>query len=165
MHDIEVKRECVAAYLGHIRELDEERMKLEETMQRLESSLSLGAIRYSDMPKAHDGDDKLAEGVAKLLELRAQWASIALDAYREHGVAMAYCFATIPRRICWMYYEEHTQIKTIAIRMTYDRKTIMRKRDAGVEEIYEWMPEEWRRVLPSAQPWEEVVTPMSHEPA
>lgn len=162
-HDIETVRICVAAFLRHIREIEDERMALEEEMARLESSLSLGAIRYSDMPKAKSSDDQMAAGIARLLELRDKWSGIVNDAYREHGEAMAFCYMNLDRRMCWMFWMEGRTLQSIASQMHYSTKSIMRHRDKGALEIFAWMPEEYRRcTIPQAQPWEEDGTPVSH---
>jgi len=153
IHDINVVRMCVAAYLEHIRQLDESRRALEENMERLESSLSLGAIRYTDAPAGGSGD-RLGDGVARLLELREQWGSVVLDASKEYGEAMAYCFQTVPRRFCWMHWVEGASWTALAARTSYHPKSCMRIAREGLMDIYNWMPEEWRRALPSAQPWE-----------
>lgn len=161
-HDMEVMRACVAGYLEHIRQVDESRMALEDEMRRLRSSLEIKTTVMSGMPHAESRVDRMAEGMARLLELRAQWAASTADSYREHGEAMAFCYATLERRYCWMHWVHGISWRSLAKREHYHEKTILRKANDGVREIYAWMPEEWRRALPNAQPWEEFATPMLH---
>lgn len=151
-HDMETMRYCVAAYLEHLRQADDRRAALRESLARLESSLDLGAIRYSDAPTGGDGD-RMASGVAQLLELRAEWMALEVALAREYGEAMQFCYATEERRMCWDHWAVGITWTAVALRAYCDRKTVHRRKDKGVEDIYGWMPEEWRRILPNAQPW------------
>ena len=151
----DAKRAAVGEYMRHVKREEGRLEALEQRIACLRDSITLGAQRMRETPAAPGPHDRVGDGVARLLELAAEWADTCGDIHREYGALMAFCFESEPRRMIWAHYMEGKPWPIVAARFGYSLRGTYYISGRGAVEIWDWMPEEWRRnAFPNAQPWD-----------
>jgi len=153
----EYKRIIVAGYLDYIAGIDEAVSRLDESIRRTEAALTLGAVRYRDMPGNPNTDpDGIPEGIAKLEELKDRWEGDASQMAAEWASMLDFCMESTPRRICWLHYVDGLTWGRVARKVRYEERQVRRLAWQGIDEIYNVVPEAFRRfAIPKAQEWED----------
>ena len=153
----DVKRLLVAGYLDYIAGIDEAVTRLDESIRRTEAALTLGAVRYRDMPGNPNTDpDGIPEGIARLEELKDRWEGDASAMAAEWATMLDFCMQSTPRRICWLHYVDGLTWGRVARKVGYSQQHARRLAWQGINEIYEIVPESFRRsAIPKAQEWED----------
>ena len=84
VHHPEVKKICAKAYLEYIRELNKRIETLREGIERKRSLMLPSGIDYSGVPSSGGAADALGNGVAKLQDMIAEYATeLAFDYQSE----------------------------------------------------------------------------------
>lgn len=152
-HDPAVMRYCVRSYLQDIRcrhltarALEEEIMDLRYRLEGLSSPMA-GVKGGNTSPSS-----KMALGLAALEQLESEWATMVANDAGVISDALMICRQTDERWACWLHWVSRltwAQVaKTIGYSESHTKTDIV---DAGIEQIYGDMPEEYRRyTIPNA---------------
>ena len=149
----EVKQLCAGKYLDYvsrlkgrvsfrINEIEEQKSKLEVLGVDYESSISKGCST----------NDKVPDGVLKLLEY-IDWLDADLQIYKDDMQIAINIIESLPTDLvepARSHYIEGVPWATIERLTYYSHSAVMKKRKRILIEIYDRMPEEWRRTLPKA---------------
>lgn len=154
-HDFEVMRICVHDYLHYIRSIEASLLAMEEDIENQRARIEYGAVRYGRVGGRGALDvNKVPDGVARLMELRDQW----LDEYAKHADELARAKALCRpiyenRHTLWLRRVEGLTWATVARRAGVSITTCNRCERLGIQELYELLPEEFRRdAIPNAAP-------------
>lgn len=154
-HDRDVISLCVRAYMAHIRRADDQVREIERQIRDVRARLEgLGCPMGKDGGGRAPISDKMAEGVARVLELEAEWGE---------RVAETLADADECRRICdpahvwrWALYLHLVEGRTWAYAarvVGYSEQHVKRNVPQAMREVYRLMPERFRREpIPNAMP-------------
>ena len=146
-HDIFVMRACVASYLRHIKTMDDEIREIESRIRDVRARLvSMGAS--FECSRSGGCGDRLGKGVARIMELEAEWSDRVSACYEEIAAAQDMCDPHhVGRWAMWM----HVVGRVIG----YSERQARTIGDAGARDLYRLIPETFRRdEFPNAAPIE-----------
>lgn len=149
----DVKQLCAEKYLDYvsrlkgrvsfrINEIEEQKSKLEVLGIDYESSITQGSVT----------NDKVPDGVIKLIEY-IDWLDADLQIYKDDMQIAIGIIESLPSDLvepARSHYIEGVPWATIERLTYYSHSAVMKKRKRILIEIYDLMPEEWRRILPKA---------------
>lgn len=149
----DVKQLCAEKYLDYvsrlkgrvsfrINEIEEQKSKLEVLGIDYESSIAQGSVT----------NDKVPDGVLKLIEY-IDWLDADLQIYKDGMQIAIGIIESLPSDLvepARSHYIEGVPWATIERLTYYSHSAVMKKRKRILIEIYDLMPEEWRRILPKA---------------
>ncbi len=149
----DVKQLCAEKYLDYvsrlkgrvsfrINEIEEQKSKLEVLGIDYESSIAQGSVT----------NDKVPDGVIKLIEY-IDWLDADLQIYKDDMQIAIGIIESLPSDLvepARSHYIEGVPWATIERLTYYSHSAVMKKRKRILIEIYDLMPEEWRRILPKA---------------
>lgn len=149
----DVKQHCAEKYLDYvsrlkgrvsfrINEIEEQKSKLEVLGIDYESSIAQGSVT----------NDKVPDGVLKLIEY-IDWLDADLQIYKDDMQIAIGIIESLPSDLvepARSHYIEGVPWATIERLTYYSHSAVMKKRKRILIEIYDLMPEEWRRILPKA---------------
>jgi hypothetical protein len=149
----DVKQLCAEKYLDYvsrlkgrvsfrINEIEEQKSKLEVLGIDYESSIAQGSVT----------NDKVPDGVIKLIEY-IDWLDADLQIYKDDMQIAIGIIESLPSDLvepARSHYIEGVPWVTIERLTYYSHSAVMKKRKRILIEIYDLMPEEWRRILPKA---------------
>lgn len=149
----EAKRICAKRYLDYVSRLKGRVSfrvnEIEEQKSRLEV---LGIDYESSITQGSCVKDKVPDGVLKLLEY-IDWLDSDLQIYKEDMQVAIKNIESLPSdlvEVARAHYLDGVSWATIERLTYYSHSAVMKKRKRILVEIYELMPEEWRRTLPKA---------------
>ena len=148
----EVKAIVAAGYAEHVRDIAMSRLLQEEEIENLRHHLEPKAIMYGDKIKTSPTDSTIPDGIIKLQEMIKEYMDTVtyyVDLINEMHQALrnidVVCRTALTKHyIFLMTWEE------VCIDMGYSYSSIMKVRRRGLIGLYDYMPEEYRRVLPKA---------------
>lgn len=152
-HDIYVMRACVAAYLRHIRAMDAEMRDIERRIRDVRARMEGLGVRL-DGSGHGGGGDRMADGVAMIAELEAEWSDRVRSNRAEVERARDMCSpAYVGRRAVWLHVVEGLTWAHVGRVIGYSESQARRIADGGVRELYRIIPEEYRSAtFPDAAP-------------
>lgn len=149
---LEVMKLCVRAWLSDVRQRTVVIEDLSDRIRRVESALTLRGVRYDTVGASSPTDSAISDGLAKLQELRLEWSDKVEECADYFREAYAVCGPEYPNRyIVWLHDCEGMTWDKVARRVYASRSSVCDNAIKGYTEIYEVMPEEWRRSLPNAE--------------
>ena len=154
-HDIEVMRVCVKAYLSHMRHINEDIREIELRINQIKERVDLMGIAYDRVVVSTSTQgDSIGEAVATLDELKQELADRIKSYQRLFEEARDMCQRHyVGRWSLWMHEVEGKKWSHIAKLIGYSESRTYDIAEGGLREIYDLMPEEYRRYsIPNAQP-------------
>lgn len=154
-HHPDIKKICVEAYLEYVKNIDEGIRTLKESIDRQRSLMLPSGLDYSGLiPSSSSSGDALANGVIKLQEMIAEYTT-ELAEYVEQQRTASLVFASLSKpayRLAFTkYYLQGKTWEQVCVEMAYSYRRLMQIRSEGMLEVYDLMPEEWRRYsIPNA---------------
>lgn len=147
VHHPEVKKICAKAYLEYIRELNTRIETLREGIERKRSLMLPSGIDYSGVPSSGSAADALGNGVVKLQDMIAEYAT-ELAEYVEQGRIAKGVFEQLsnPRAgtALMKYCLQGKTWEQVCVEVGYSYRRMMQIKSEAMLEIYDLMPEEWR---------------------
>ena len=146
-HDINVMRICVYTYFEHLRHLKENVHEIEARIREIRSSIELKAIVYSSMPGGPSTDgDKFGNALARLENANAEWDAAIDNLYIEYDKMMRLCLPSyLGRYALWLHKVEHHSWEYVGRITGYSESHIKRIGYEAIPEMYELIPESFRR--------------------
>ena len=146
-HDPEVRRICATAYLEHVRSLKTRIDSLREEID-LNSDMFGTTTRYREKV-SKSGDPKSFENsVIRLHELIEDYctelAGYVDEQYVAHGVMRRLSRPEYARALT-AYYVRGKSWELCCVDMGYTYDGMMGLRRKAIQEVYDFMPETWRR--------------------
>ena len=154
MHDYEVMRICVRAYLRAMARAQMKLDMIEEQMARLQARMALRGVDYTAQgPSGVASPDKMPDGMAALREVRDMWDAHYAHTGEEMAQALLLCAPDRPNRhALWLHEVERMTWTAVAAALHVSERTAKRMGEQGVVELYYAMPEQWRRdPIPNAE--------------
>lgn len=148
---------CVYAYLEYVRGLRKSIDAVQEDLERLESAADAVGLKLSDMPRAHELPDGLFSSVAAIAGARERLLMELFRYSSDYLDAAQMCRPLYAERwAVWLHYIQGRTWKQVANMLRYSESWTRELAKRGVAEIYQQMPEDWRREpIPNAVPWPE----------
>lgn len=152
-HDMYVMRACVTAYLKHIKTMDDEIREVESRIRTVRSRLEGLGVSF-DGTRSGGGGDHLSDGVARIMELEAEWSARVESCYAEIASAQDMCDPHhVGRWAMWMHVVEGRTWAYVGRVIGYSEVQARRIGDGGTRELYYMIPETFRRdTFPNAAP-------------
>lgn len=154
-HSPEVKRICAEAYLKHVRSLAVKVRNLENDIAEQREQLDgITAIQYREQVTQTQQTDKFEQAVIKLQELIADYCT-ELAGYVDEQKTAHEVLRKLerPEHQCALkaYYVKAKSWEQVCVDMGYSWGGMMKLRASAIVDVYDVMPEEWRRqVIPNA---------------
>lgn len=153
IHSEEVKRICAERYLEYVEDLESRIDSVAACIQKQKDRLDVMGVSYDCMQSNGSSRDTLPDGIVKLMEL-VDKASTDLVEYKEQrdiAVATIDKLPSLPmRKAMRMHYLDGLSWVDVERVMFYSHSGLMHLRKRAMVDIYDAMPEEWRRSLPKA---------------
>jgi len=141
---LNLKRDCSAAYLRHIRSLDSVVGSYQELIDNYDS---LPAVRYDIEKVAGSGwQDRAADLLQRKEQLLENFASsqrLALDEIEEAHRAITKIRAEWAA-VLEYHYIAGKQLKDVAKTMNYSYRWVMEAHKQGLVALYPYIPPEWK---------------------
>ncbi len=152
-HDIHVMRECVTNYLKHVGRIESDIKQLETRIEDLRESMRGLAINLGTS-RGCSVSDRMADGVAKIIEYEREWNDRIVNDYDEFNAVRDMCDVHhVGRYAMWMRVVEGRTWEYIGSKIGYCERHARTIADGGVRELYPLIPEEYRRsTFPNAAP-------------
>lgn len=152
-HDIYVIRTAVARYLKHIKTMDDEIREIESRIRDIRSRLEGMGVSL-DGGRACGQSDKMGDGVARIMELEAEWSDRVVACHAEFNAARDMCDPHhVGRWAMWMHVVEGRTWAYVGRVIGYGERQARTIADGGARELYYLMPEQFRRdAFPNAAP-------------
>ena len=154
MHDYEVMRICVRAYLRAMARAQMKLDMIEEQMARLQARMALRGVDCSASgPTAPASPDKMPDALAALREVYDMWDAHYALTGREMARARLLCGPHYPNRhALWLHEVERMTWTAVAAALKVSERSARRMGEQGVRELYYAVPEQWRRdPIPNAE--------------
>lgn len=152
MHNEEVRLIIATSYAEMVRDCVRSKNLLEDEIEVLRSQLLPKGISDDEKVTCSPSADAIPNGVAKLQELIRDFAvqqSQYVDLYRQMHDALMHI--DVKAREALTYHYLHLESwSLIAYRLGYSIQHLMRLRRSGLIQLYDHIPEEYRRILPKA---------------
>lgn len=154
MAHLEVMKYCVRAWLDDVKQRTIVIEDVSERIRRIESALRLRGVRFDKIGASAPTDSTVSDGLIRLQELRAEWSDRVEECTGVFREAYNLCGPEYPNRyVVWLHDYEGMKWEKVGERVNYSEPQARRIAKIGYREIYEVMPEEWRRApIPDAQP-------------
>lgn len=153
-HHPDVKRICAKSYLAYVRELNKRIETLREDIERMQSLMLPSGIDYSSIPSSGGSGDAIGNGIAKLQDMIADYAT-ELAEYVEQGRIAKGVFEQLsnPRAgtALLKYCMQGKTWEQVCVEVGYSYRRMMQIKNEAILEVYDLMPEEWRnQSIPNA---------------
>lgn len=152
MHD-DVRRICSEAYLEYVRSLRSNAETLHEEIEMLKNTMALTGVQYSESVTTSTKGDALESSVIELHELIAKFC----DEHRAFvsEVEQAHeMLEQLPKQeytdALKLYYLCGWTWKRTYEKLHYSESGMKKIRKAALIALYDYIPEEWKRILPKA---------------
>lgn len=148
----EVKAIVAAGYVEHIRDVVLSLTMIEEDIAVLSSHLMPSGIQLADKISTSPTADAIPDGVAKLREYcedRQTRLVEYVDAHRELTEALEHVEEVAREAFTYHYLHLRTW-EEVCVKMGYSYEGMMRIRRRGLIQLYDFIPGEYRDVLPRA---------------
>lgn len=154
-HHPDVKKHCAKAYLDYIRSLSQRIQSLQENIERQKTLMLPSGINYTESVSQSTSGDNLENGVIKLHELIAEYCT-ELSEYVEQQHIAHDVFKALSKpeynSALTRYYLLGKSWEQVCVEMGYSWGGMMKLKRAAEVEVYDYMPEEWRRyTIPKAE--------------
>lgn len=146
-HDLEVMRHCVKRYLGHMKHYYDDVREIELRIKSIENRLGILGVSFDKVNVSTSSEgDKIGSGLADIQELREELKD-RLTAYELlFQEAQDICQPRyVGRYAMWLHEVESREWEYVGRIIGYSERQTRTVADGGVVEIYELMPEEYRR--------------------
>lgn len=145
-HSLEVIRICVRAYMRHIRMINDDVRVIAERISEIRTTVELTGVSFDSQGSASSTGDKMADGVARLVQMSEEF-SLAIDRLdSEYKTAFLWCQPeNVGCYAVWLHDVEGMQWRIVGELTGYSEKHIPRIADKGYRELYDLIPEEYRR--------------------
>ena len=153
-HNDEVKLYCAKEYLSYIRSLQRKIKLLDEEIAHHRALLELSGVDYSEGVSGGASRSQLEAGVIKLQELLEERVNETAECVEQQMLANEVLGKLRPDhcRALYLYYLSDKTWKEVCAEMRYSWQGMMSLRRRAMIEVYDYMPEEWRRYsIPNAQ--------------
>lgn len=143
----QVKKACVKEYLKYIRSLSVRIEMLQEEIERKRSLLEMTAHQFSDKVTSSIQDSRIAESLSDLKDLIHDFAkelSVYIEQQRLAYAAFSKLSSVEGTRAMVAYYLEKKPWEEICVEMNYSWDGIMSLRRRCANELYEFLPSEWK---------------------
>lgn len=148
MVNSDVKRICALEYLKYVRALAHKVSFLQQEISYQRERLDVQGISY-DIGSSHTVDsDVLPAGVIKLIELIDELNTDLVEYVEQQQIAMSVfdqLSNPLAAQAMRLYYLQEETWEEIAVELKYSYRQIIRIIKLATCEIYELMPEQWRR--------------------
>lgn len=153
-HDQEVRRICATAYLEHVRSLKTRIDSLQEEIELNRDMLGT-TTRYREKVSKSGNPKSFEDAVIRLQELIADYCTEMAGYVEEqriaHGVMRNMSRPEYSRALT-AYYVRGKSWELCCVDMGYTWQGMMSLRKKAVQEVYDFMPEAWRRdPIPNAE--------------
>lgn len=152
-HDHEVRRICATAYLEHVRSLKTRIDALQEEIELNRDMLGT-TTRYREKVSKSGNPKSFEDAVIRLQELIADYCTEMAGYVEEQRIAhdvMRHLSRPEYSRALTTYYVRGKSWELCCVDMGYTWQGMMSLRKRAVQEVYEFMPETWRReAIPNA---------------
>ena len=152
-HDPEVRRICATAYLDHVRSL---RMRIDALQEEIEPLREMVGTTMDNRERVSGSTNPKAfeDAVIKLQDLIADYctemAEFADEQQAAHDV-MRKLSRPEYRRALTAHYLVGKTWERCCVDMDYSWQGMMKLRRNAIDEVYDLMPEQWRRnAIPNA---------------
>lgn len=149
----DVRRICSEAYLKYVRSLKFRIAAIHEEIEALRATLELTGIQLNESVVTSTKGDTLEAGVIELQELIGTYCTELAEyteAQEEAHKALSHLSRPEYIQALTLYYLCGKTWVQIRVKMNYSKQHMMAIRKAAVFELYDYLPEEWRRILPKA---------------
>lgn len=147
-HHLEVKLICVNDYLCYIKKLNKRIETLKESIDRQKSLMLPAGIDYSELVAASSSGDALENGVIKLQELIKEYCTELAEYVEQQQIAYnVFKKLSNPKgtEALTKYYLQGKTWEKVCVEMAYSYRGMMKLKKAAELEVYDYMPEQWRR--------------------
>lgn len=154
-HNFEVQRYCVIKYLSKIRYIDEDLKHVRDRISEIEQSLVLSGVSYDKIGSAPSTTgDKIPDGILRLMDKREELQMKLSLHFGLLDEARELCPpSNRPRWCLWLHYVDGYDWSSVGKKLGYSERHTRLMACTGIREIYELMPEEFRRyTIPNAAP-------------
>lgn len=154
LHDPEVRRICATAYLDRIRSLKTHIDSLRERIEPLREMVGT-TMDYRERVATSPNPRAFEDAVIRLQDLIADYCTEMAEYAEEQHVAYG-----VTRRLSRpeyriaveMHYIDGKPWTTVCESMGYTKDGMMTLRRKAIDEVYDLMPEQWRRdPIPNAE--------------
>lgn len=153
-HDIEVMRHCVKAFFSHLRYHCNNLKEIESRIKSIRESIELKAVNYNGMPVGSSSGDKAGSVLVRLEEAEQEWIYEYNSIQEEYDKMLKFCMPSYPGRYAlWLHYVKRLEWVYVGDIIGYSERYTRQIADESIEDIYNYMPEGWRReTIPNAMP-------------
>lgn len=152
-HDPEVRRICATAYLDHVRSL---RMRIDSLQEEIEPLREMvgTTMDYRERVASSPNPKAFEDAVIRLQGLIADYCTEMAEYVEEQRVAhdvMRGLSKPEYRRALTSHYLGGRTWERCCVDMDYSWQGMMKLRRNAIDEVYDLMPEQWRRnAIPNA---------------
>lgn len=154
-HDIETVKHCVNAYLRHMRHINDDIREVEMAIMDIENKMGLLGVSFDKPGVTASADgDKIGACLARLEELKDELACRINAYYGLYDQARLICQPRfVGRYALWLNKVEGKTWAYVGRMIGYTERHARTVAEGGYRDIYDEMPEEYRRyTIPNAQP-------------
>lgn len=153
-HSPDVKVYCAKEYLNYIRSLERRIRLLDEEIVHQRALLELSGVDYSEGVSGSPSKSQLEAGVIKLQGMISEYCNELSEYVEQQKIAHSVLNQLTPkyRDVLKSYYVIGKTWEQICVDMSYSWQGMMSLRRRALQEVYDYMPEEWRRYsIPNAK--------------
>ena len=154
IHHQDVKKHCAKAYLDYVRSLHQRIKSLQENIERQKAMMLPSGIAYSESVAQSSSGDVLENGVIRLQELIQEYCTEMAEYVEQQKIAHdVFNGLSKPEYTIALtkYYALGKSWEQVCVDMGYSWGGMMKLKRAAELEVYNVMPEEWRRYsIPAA---------------
>lgn len=155
-HDPNVRHHCAERYMLYVRSLVVRINIMRDEIERQRALLLPAGIRYGESVACSVSGDAMEDGVIKLQEMIGEYCTELVE-YVEQQKAAHEALAKLskPERTEALthHYLQGITWEETCVKMDYTWHGMMKLRKKALIELYDHMPEEWRRdAIPNALP-------------
>lgn len=154
-HDLDVMRFCVKSYLSHMRLIKDDIREIEIRIREIKDRLGVMAVDYSkDAVSTSSDGDRIGEAIAHIEELQEELSVRIINYQNLLADAQDMCQPHyVGRYAMWLHEVEQREWEYVGRIIGYSERQTRTIAEGGLREIYELMPEEYRRYsIPNALP-------------
>lgn len=161
----DVKAIVATGYAEHVRDVGMSKLLLEAEIEHLQRQLEPSGINYGDKVSVSPTMDTIPDGVAKLIQLQdeyettiAEYAAIIREA---HNALLN--IDVVPRTALTQHYILLKSWEEVCVEMGYTYDGVMKLRKRGLIALYDFIPGEYRAVLPKTVKDTDITWPTAEE--
>lgn len=147
-HHPEVKAICAKAYLDYVRSLSARISTLHESIENQRSLLLPKGINYKELVSQSSSVDALETGIIKLQELIKDLCTEMREYVEQQEIARD-VLGLLSRSeytiALTKYYLQGKSWEQVCVDTSYSYRGMMKLKRAALAEVYDLMPEQWRR--------------------